>query len=73
MRSLDEEKEEILGVKVPLLKIPIKPGRNIPIIVETAAMNERLKKMGTFGAREFNSKLTNYIEQINIEKSHIED
>lgn len=71
--GLDEEKEEILGVKVPLLKIPIKPGRNIPIIVETAAMNERLKKMGTFGAREFNSKLTNYIEQINIEKSHIED
>ena len=71
--GLDEETDEILGVKVPFLKIPIKPGRNIPIIVETAAMNQRLKKMGTYGAREFNSKLTNYIEQIKIEKSHIKD
>lgn len=71
--GLDEETDEILGVKVPFLKIPIKPGRNIPIIVETAAMNQRLKKMGTFGAREFNNKLTNYIEQIKIEKSHIKD
>lgn len=71
--GLDEEEEEILGVNVPLLRIPIKPGRNIPIIVETAAMNQRLKKMGTHGAREFNSKLSNYIEQIKIEKNNIED
>ncbi|HMV44556.1 MAG TPA: HPr(Ser) kinase/phosphatase [Leptospiraceae bacterium] len=71
--GLDEETDEILGVKIPFLKIPIKPGRNIPIIVETAAMNQRLKKMGTFGAREFNNKLTNYIEQIKIEKSHVKD
>ncbi|MFQ3621369.1 MAG: HPr(Ser) kinase/phosphatase, partial [Spirochaetales bacterium] len=34
---------EILGVQVPYLKLPVKPGRNIPILIETAAMNERLK------------------------------
>jgi HPr kinase/phosphorylase len=59
--GLDENFEEILGLKIPLLKIPIKPGRNIPIIVETAAMNQRLKKMGSHGAKEFNQKLSNYI------------
>ena len=42
----DEKTMDILGVHVPQLDIPVKPGRNIPIIVETAAMNERLKKMG---------------------------
>jgi HPr kinase/phosphorylase len=68
--GLDENYDEIIGVKVPLLKIPIKPGRNIPIIVETAAMNQRLKKMGTNGAKEFNTKLSNYIEQINLEKNN---
>jgi HPr kinase/phosphorylase len=55
--GLDEEEEEILGVKVPLLRIPVKPGRNIPILVETAAMNQRLKKMGIHGARAFNQRL----------------
>ncbi len=63
--GLDENFEEILGLKVPLLKIPIKPGRNIPILVETAAMNQRLKKMGNNGAKEFNKKLANYIETKN--------
>jgi len=42
----EEMTTEILGVRVPKLEIPVKPGRNIPIIIETAAMNERLKKMG---------------------------
>ncbi|PIE98309.1 MAG: HPr kinase/phosphorylase [Treponema sp.] len=53
---------EILGVKIPLLEIPIKPGRNIPIILETAAKNERLKKMGYFAAKEFNKNVINWIE-----------
>ncbi len=53
---------EILGVKVPALEIPVKPGRNIPIIVETAAMNERLKSMGYHSAREFNQNILKWIE-----------
>jgi len=53
---------EILGVKTPHLQIPVKPGRNIPNILETAAMNERLKKMGYHSAREFNQNVLKWIE-----------
>lgn len=53
---------EILGVKIPYLRIPVKPGRNIPIIIETAAMNERLKKLGYYSAREFNQKVVRWLE-----------
>ncbi len=53
---------EILGVQVPKLEIPVKPGRNVPIIIETAAMNERLKSMGYFSAKEFNQSVLKWIE-----------
>ena len=54
---------DILGSKVPYLVIPIKPGRNISIIIETAAMNERLKKMGYIPEREFNKNVMNWLER----------
>jgi HPr kinase/phosphorylase len=53
---------ELLGVNVPLLEIPVKPGRNIPIIVETASMNERAKSMGYNSARDFNQNVLKWIE-----------
>ncbi len=53
---------DLLGVKVPTLEIPVKPGRNVPIIIETAAMNERLKSMGYYSAREFNQNVLLWIE-----------
>jgi HPr kinase/phosphorylase len=58
----EEKVMEILGVSIPKLEIPVKPGRNIPIIIETAAMNERLKKMGYNSAREFNRNILKWIE-----------
>ena len=58
----DDKYIEFLGVRIPKLEIPVKPGRNIPIIVETAAMNERLKKMGYNAAREFNQNILKWIE-----------
>ena len=58
----DELATTILGVKVPTLEIPIKPGRNIPVILETAAKNERLKATGYFAAREFNNNVLRWIE-----------
>ncbi len=64
--GLDEEEEEILGIKIPRIRIPVKPGRNIPILVETAAMNQRLKGMGIHGAREFNKRLN---ELMNFKKA----
>ncbi|OHD26408.1 MAG: HPr kinase/phosphorylase [Spirochaetes bacterium RBG_16_67_19] len=53
---------DILGVQVPHLVIPVKPGRNIPILIETAAMNERLKKMGYYSAKEFSRNVMNRLE-----------
>jgi len=58
----DELTMEILGVKIPKLEIPVKPGRNLAIIIETAAMNERLKKMGYHSAREFNQNILRWLE-----------
>ncbi len=61
----DEKTVDILGVNVPQLDIPVKPGRNIPIIIETAAMNERLKKMGYHSAKEFNRNILRWLESEN--------
>ncbi|MDR2534558.1 MAG: HPr(Ser) kinase/phosphatase [Treponema sp.] len=58
----NESYTELLGVRVPKLEIPVKPGRNIPIIIESAAMNERLKKMGYHSAREFNQNILRWTE-----------
>lgn len=56
--GMDNEKTEILGVKVPSLTIPVKPGRNLAIILEVAAMNNRQKKMGYNAAQELLERLT---------------
>jgi HPr kinase/phosphorylase len=58
----EERTRAILGVNVPFLEVPVKPGRNVPIIIETAAMNERLKKMGYFSAKEFNQSVLKWLE-----------
>ena len=50
--GLDNEYTRLLGVKVPVITVPITPGRNLAVIVETAAMNNRQKKMGYNGAKE---------------------
>lgn len=44
--GLEEKYVEILGVKVPYVSIPVKPGKNLAVIVEVAAMNNRLKRVG---------------------------
>ena len=54
--------EELLGVKIPYIEVPVRPGRNLPIIIEAAAMNERLKSMGYYSAREFNQNILKWIE-----------
>ena len=55
--GLDEETENILGIEVPSITIPVHPGRNLAIILEIAAMNNRQKKMGYNTAEEFNKRL----------------
>ncbi|MDR2177487.1 MAG: HPr(Ser) kinase/phosphatase [Treponema sp.] len=58
----EDKTVDILGVSINKLEIPVKPGRNIPILIETAAMNERLKKMGYNTAKEFNQNILKWIE-----------
>ena len=55
--GIDDDYTEILGNKVPVTVVPVKPGRNLSIIIEAAAMNHRQKKMGYNAARELLHKL----------------
>ena len=55
--GIDSEYTEILGIRVPVMTIPVKPGRNLAIIIEVAAMNNRQKKMGYNAAHELLSAL----------------
>ena len=55
--GITENTVEVLGVKIPTVTIPVKPGRNLAVILEVAAMNNRQKKMGYNTAEEFNKKL----------------
>lgn len=58
----EQKYKELLGVKVPIIEIPVRPGRNLPIIIEAAAMNERLKDMGYNSAKDFNQNVLKWIE-----------
>lgn len=60
--GMDEEYVEILGIKIPTLTVPVKPGRNLAVILEIAAMNNRQKRMGYNTAKEFNEKLLRQME-----------
>lgn len=55
--GVDTEFVSLLGVKIPSLTIPVKPGRNLAVILEVAAMNNRQKKMGYNAARELLNRL----------------
>ena len=60
--GMDEEYIDILGIKVPSITVPVRPGRNLAIILEIAAMNNRQKRMGYNTAEEFNKRLMQQLE-----------
>jgi HPr kinase/phosphorylase len=62
-----------LGICVPKVIIPVKPGRNIPIIIETAARNERLKKMGYYSAKQFDQSVLRWLESEAVRHSYIDE
>lgn len=62
--GFDNEYMKILGVEVPTLTIPVKPGRNLAVIIEVAAMNNRQKKMGYNAARELLKNLGMAVEDL---------
>lgn len=55
--GLEEQHMEILGLKVPLMEIPVRPGRDMARLTEVAAMVQALKKIGHDSAAEFNNRL----------------
>ena len=55
--GLDDLFYEILGLRVPLLKMPVAPGRNIAILVEVAARNQLLRQRGHHAARQLAERL----------------
>ena len=61
--GLEEKYTEILGVKVPMNVIPITPGRNLAVILEVAAMNNRQKKMGYNAAVEFTDQINRHFDE----------
>ena len=60
--GLEEQHMDILGVKVPMNTIPITPGRNLAVILEVAAMNNRQRKMGYNAALEFTQQIDRHFE-----------
>ena len=59
--GLEQETTNILGIEVPTTTIPVRPGRNLAIILEIAAMNNRQKKMGYNTAEEFNKRMNKHL------------
>lgn len=60
--GLEEQSMKIIDTELPKLTIPVRPGRNLAVIVEVAAMNYRLKRMGMNAAKDFSARLTEAIE-----------
>lgn len=61
--GLDDEKMKIMDTEITKLTIPVRPGRNLSVIIEVAAMNYRLKKMGVNAAEQFSNRLNNAISE----------
>ena len=60
--GLEEQYMEILGVQIPMNTIPITPGRNLAVILEVAAMNNRQRKMGYNAALEFTEQINRHFD-----------
>ena len=68
--GLEDEYISILGINVPATTVPVKPGRNLAIIIEIAAMNNRQKRMGYNGARELMQQLG--MEEVDTSPKEVE-
>ncbi|MDR2066775.1 MAG: HPr(Ser) kinase/phosphatase [Endomicrobium sp.] len=61
--GLDESYIEYLGVKIPEVVVPVAPGRNLAVLVETASLNQRIKNKGCFTARDLDVRLQKEINK----------
>lgn len=61
--GLENQYTSILGINVPSLTVPVKPGRNLAVIIEVAAMNNRQKRMGYNAAVEFTKQINKHFDE----------
>ena len=61
--GLEEKYTEILGVNIPMYTIPLTPGRNLAMIIEVAAMNNRQRRMGYNAALEFTEQINRHFDE----------
>jgi HPr kinase/phosphorylase len=61
--GINEQKTTILGVDIASVSIPVKPGRNLAVILEVAAMNQRQKFMGYNAALEFTRQINAHFDE----------
>ena len=71
--GLEDETTEILGLNVTSLTIPVKPGRNLAVIIEVASMNNRQKKMGYNAANELLKRLGMVSDPVEQKSTNIDD
>ena len=70
--GIEDEYADILGIKIPVMVVPVKPGRNLSIIIEAAAMNHRQRKMGYNAARELLHRLGMTDDEFALEERELE-
>lgn len=71
--GLDEKYCDILGIKIPYHILPVKPGRDVVLLLETIVLNHRLKEMGYNSAKEFNTKLLETIAKKQNQGKHVSE
>lgn len=69
--GLDTEVTNILGIDIPSLTIPVRPGRNLAVIIEIAAMNHRQRNMGYNAAEELNERLTKQMQGVGMSSNDL--
>lgn len=71
--GIDNQYLDILGVPVPLLRIPVRPGRSLTTVIEVAARNQLLKQKGVYSAHELQEKLTKKLLMNEKDEVHLRD
>ncbi|MGG3449717.1 HPr(Ser) kinase/phosphatase [Domibacillus aminovorans] len=68
--GIEDDKLKIIDSEITKLTLPVRPGRNLAVIIEVAAMNFRLKRMGVNAAQEFSDKLAGVISEAGIDEEN---
>ena len=69
----DKLTSSYLGISIPKIIIPVRPGRNVPLLIETAARNERLKILGYHSAKEFDKNVLSWLESEEARKLYFKE